>query len=69
MDNRQAMGYMLLVCKELNLDKETFKKIRGEVHHNFDVYTEEQTEEKGNLFDNMDLVNQKGNKYEKDNDL
>jgi hypothetical protein len=47
MDNRQALGYMLLACKRLGYNKEQAKKLFAEMYYLFDIYTEEEAEEKG----------------------
>lgn len=47
MDNRQAIGYMLLAAKAAGLDKETTKKFFGEMYYMFDIKTEEEAEEQG----------------------
>lgn len=47
MYNRQAIGYMLLACKEIGLDKETARKLYGEMYWQFDMKTEEEAEEQG----------------------
>lgn len=47
MDNRQALGYMLLALKRLGYSKEEAKKIYREMYYLFDIYTEEEAEEKG----------------------
>ncbi len=47
MDNRQAVGYMLMACKELGLSKEDAKKLYGEMHYQFDINTPDEAEEKG----------------------
>jgi len=47
MDNRQAIGYMLLAVKNVGLDKETAKKLFGEMYYLFDIKTEEEAEEQG----------------------
>ena len=47
MDNRQAIGYMLLACKEAGIDKETAKKLYGEMYWQFDMKTEEEAEKQG----------------------
>lgn len=47
MDNRQALGYMLLACKRLNLDKEQVQELFREMHTEFDFKTEEEAEEMG----------------------
>ena len=47
MDNRQALGYMLLACKDLQLDKETVRKLNRAMYVQFDLKTEEEAEEKG----------------------
>jgi hypothetical protein len=48
MDNRQALGYMLLACKDIELDKETIKKLKKAMYFEFDMKTEEEAEELGN---------------------
>lgn len=47
MDNRQAVGYMLLALKRLGYSKEQARKIYQEMYYTFDVYTEEEAENKG----------------------
>jgi hypothetical protein len=47
MDNRQAIGYMLLACKRLGYTKERTRELFGEMYYLFDIYTEEEAEEKG----------------------
>jgi hypothetical protein len=47
MDNRQALGYMLLACKELNMTKEEARKLYGAMYNQFDFKTEEEAEERG----------------------
>lgn len=47
MYNRQAIGYMLLACKEIGLDKDTAKKLYGAMFWQFDMKTEEEAEEQG----------------------
>lgn len=47
MDNRQALGYMLLACKELGLSKQSTSKLYGAMYRSFDFKTEEEAEEKG----------------------
>lgn len=55
MDNRQALGYMLLACKELNMSKEETNKIYGAMYYQFDFKTEEEAEEKGfQWFNNLE---------------
>jgi hypothetical protein len=50
MNNREAIGYMLLAAKELKLDKETIKKLRSAMYRNFDEKTEGEAEEQGHKF-------------------
>ncbi len=50
MNNREAIGYMLLACKELKLDAETVKKLRSAMYNQFDVKTEEEAEEQGHRY-------------------
>ncbi|MGM0941357.1 MAG: hypothetical protein ACQEWU_10400 [Bacillota bacterium] len=47
MDNRQAIGYMLMACKESGLSKDDAKKLYGEMHYQFDLKTPDEAEEKG----------------------
>lgn len=47
MDNRQAIGYMLLACEKVGLDKEITKKLYREMYWQFDMKTKEEAEEKG----------------------
>lgn len=47
MDNRQALGYMLLACKKLNMSKEEARKLYAQMYQAFDFYTEEEAEKKG----------------------
>ena len=47
MDNRQAIGYMLLACKRAKMTKEQAKKLYGEMYYLFDIKTEEEAEEQG----------------------
>lgn len=56
MDNYQALGYLLLACKELDLDLETVKKLKGEMMYMFDMKTEEEAEEQGfDWYNHLDL--------------
>lgn len=47
MDNRQSIGYALLACQRAGLTKEQTKKVYAEMYYLFDIYTEEEAEEKG----------------------
>lgn len=47
MDNRQAIGYMLLACKKLGYDKEQAKALYSAMYYQFDIHTESEAEEKG----------------------
>lgn len=47
MDNKQAIGYMLLACKEVGLEREIVKKLYREMYLQFDLKTEEEASEKG----------------------
>lgn len=47
MDNDQALGYMLLACKELNLDKKMAKDLLKEMMYQFDVKIESEAKERG----------------------
>lgn len=47
MTNREAIGYMLLACKELDLDKEMARKMYGKMYYMFDIKTEDEAEEQG----------------------
>jgi hypothetical protein len=50
MTNREAIGYMLLACKELNLDKEIVIQIRSSMYRQFDMKTESEAEEQGHKY-------------------
>jgi hypothetical protein len=50
MTNREAIGYLLLACKELNLDKETVKSLRRAMYWQFDMKTEAEAEEQGHKY-------------------
>ena len=47
MDNKQALGYMLLACKEIGIDYDTTKKLHREMYYQFDVKTKEEAEKLG----------------------
>jgi hypothetical protein len=47
MDNRQALGYLLLACKDLKLDKEYVRNLKRAMYVQFDLKTEEEAEEQG----------------------
>ncbi|MYL36048.1 hypothetical protein GLW05_20975 [Pontibacillus yanchengensis] len=47
MDNRQAIGYMLLACKRAGYSKEQAKELFGEMYYLFDIKTEEEAETQG----------------------
>ncbi|WP_154442579.1 hypothetical protein [Tissierella pigra] len=47
MDNYQAIGYMLLACKKVDLDKDTVKELYSNMWYMFDMKTEEEAEEQG----------------------
>ena len=47
MQNREAIGYMLVACEKLNIDKNTAKKIMAEMYYQFDILTEEEADERG----------------------
>ncbi|MEG0450925.1 MAG: hypothetical protein RR595_13800 [Lysinibacillus sp.] len=54
MDNRQALGYMLLACKKLGYTKEQARAMYGEMYWLFDFKTEEEAEDQGNSwYDNL----------------
>lgn len=48
MDNRQAIGYMLLACKNLGYTYEQARALYREMYSEFDLKTEEEAEERGN---------------------
>jgi len=64
MDNRQAIGYMLLACKELGLKKEEVRKLYGAMYSQFDLKTEEEAEERG--FDWYNNLEDEPEAWEKD---
>jgi len=47
MDNYQALGYMLLACKELGYTKEQAREMLKAMNYMFDIKTEEEAEEQG----------------------
>lgn len=47
MDNRQALGYMLLACKRLGYTQEQTEAMYSAMYQEFDFKTEEEAEEKG----------------------
>lgn len=47
MTNEQAIGYMLLACKDVGLRKDTIRQIYRAMYYQFDMKTEEEAEEKG----------------------
>lgn len=47
MDNSQAIGYMLLAAKNTGLNKESTKKLFGEMYYMFDIKSEDEAEEQG----------------------
>lgn len=57
MDNRQAIGYMLLACKSLGYTREQVRDLYSAMYLQFDLKTEDEAEEQGfewyyNLEDN-----------------
>ena len=44
MTNREALGNMLLACKEVGLDKETVRKLRNSMYYQYDIKTEDEAE-------------------------
>jgi len=46
MDNKQALGYMLLSCEQFGYTKNQMKEIYREMYWQFDLKTEEEAEEK-----------------------
>lgn len=44
MNNGQAIGYMILACKALDLSRETIKQIETEMVYQMDMETEERAE-------------------------
>jgi hypothetical protein len=47
MDNYQALGYLLLACKNQKIDKDTARKLMGSMKYMFDLKTEVEAEEQG----------------------
>lgn len=47
MDNYQALGYMLLACKELGYSKSEAREMFKAMNYMFDIKTEEEAEEQG----------------------
>lgn len=48
MDNRQAISYMQIACNKAGLSYESMRKITTEMYYAFDLYTEEEAEERAN---------------------
>lgn len=48
MGKHNALGYMLMAAKEINLDAETTKKLNEAMRKCFDRYTEEEAISMGN---------------------
>lgn len=44
MDNKKALGYLLLACKELGLSKQQTKELYDAMYRQFDLKTEDQAE-------------------------
>jgi hypothetical protein len=55
MNNYQAIGYMLLACKDLNLDKETVTRLRSAMFNQFDMKTESEAQELGQNYFNEEI--------------
>lgn len=47
MNNRQAIGYMLLAMDRAGFSKEDMKKVFSEMYYLFDIKTEDEAEEQG----------------------
>jgi hypothetical protein len=47
MDNYQALGYLLLACKNQKIDKETARNLMGSMNYMFDIKMEVEAEEQG----------------------
>ena len=47
MDNKQALGYLLLACKELGLSKQQSKELYGAMYREFNHKTEIEAEKLG----------------------
>ena len=47
MTNPQAIGYMLLACREAGMTREQAKKLYSEMYYLFDIKTENEAEEQG----------------------
>ncbi len=47
MDNYEAIGYMLLACKEAGYTKEQAREIYKNMWYLFDIKTEKEAEEQG----------------------
>jgi hypothetical protein len=46
-DNNQALGYMLLACKELGYTKEQARELYKAMYYQFDMKTEGEAEKQG----------------------
>lgn len=47
MDNRQAIGYMLLACKRSGMTTKQTQKLYSEMYYLFDIKAEEEAEQQG----------------------
>lgn len=62
MDNYQAIGYMLLACKEAGYTKEQAREIYKNMYYMFDMKTEAEAEKQG--FDWYNNLEEEGAGYE-----
>lgn len=60
MENRQAIGYMLVACKNLGFTKEQAMRLLGEMYYMIDVKSGEEAELQGfEWFDNLEEESEK----------
>lgn len=51
MTNREAIGYMLLACKEAGVtDLELVRRLKREMYYQFDMKTESEADEQGHAW-------------------
>lgn len=47
MENRQALGYMILAMERNGYTREEIKKVYGDMYYFFDIITEEEADQRG----------------------
>ena len=54
MGNGQALGYMLLVCREIGLYNDLVRKIKRAMYYQFDINMEEEDKLGYDWYNNLD---------------